>query len=88
MSSNKYICILVVLGSMAYLSINKVKRPFLFICLVCYCLRVQLNTTYNKHKLHKVYILDHMWLVFFPFEPSMGEVENNPVKPPHLEISV
>lgn len=87
MSSNTHICILlVVLGSMAYLSVSKVKRPFL--CLMCYCLRVQLNTTYSKHKLHKVYILDHMWLVFFPFEASMGEVENNPVKPSHLEISV
>jgi hypothetical protein len=29
-----------------------------------------------------------MWLVFFPLEPSMGEVENNPIKPPHLEIGM
>ena len=77
MSSNKYICILVVLGSnsMAYLSINKVKRHFLFIYLMCYCLRAQLNTTYSKHKLHKVYILDHMWLVFFPLNPAWGKLK-------------
>ena len=77
MSSNKYICILVVLGSnsMAYLSINKVKRPFLFICLMCYCLRVQLNSTYSKHKLTKcTYLIICGWSSF-PLNPEWGRLK-------------